>query len=76
MGSLAALGVKPIGAKSFVLQNPYLESYKEGVEDIGDPGSPEKVAELQPDLIIVSQEDEYNQMKKNCANSSNPLQYV
>ncbi|MBC2367174.1 iron-hydroxamate ABC transporter substrate-binding protein [Listeria booriae] len=64
MGSLAALGVKPIGAKSFVLQNPYLEPYKKGVEDIGDPGSPEKVAELQPDLIIVSQEDEYNQMKK------------
>ncbi|MBC6314958.1 iron-hydroxamate ABC transporter substrate-binding protein [Listeria grandensis] len=64
MGSLAALGVKPIGATSFVLQNPYLDPYKKGVEDIGDPASAEKVAELQPDLIIVSGEDQYNQMKK------------
>ncbi|KGL44795.1 iron ABC transporter substrate-binding protein [Listeria sp. SHR_NRA_18] len=64
MGSLSALGIKPIGATSFVLKNPYLNPYKKGVEDIGDPASVEKVAELQPDLIIVSGEDQFNQMKK------------
>ncbi|AQY50753.1 iron ABC transporter substrate-binding protein [Listeria weihenstephanensis FSL R9-0317] len=64
MGSLSALGIKPLGAASYVLKNPYLDAYKKGVEDIGEPASAEKVAELRPDLIIVAKEDEFEKMQK------------
>lgn len=51
-GDLVALGVKPIGLTSYVLNNhPYIA--KEGTHDIGSTPNVEKVLELEPDLIIL-----------------------
>ncbi|NUU62994.1 AraC family transcriptional regulator [Paenibacillus agri] len=52
-GNLLALGVKPVGAQSDALKNPFLKGLVDGVEAVGDTFSPEKILSLQPDLIIV-----------------------
>jgi iron complex transport system substrate-binding protein len=52
-GNLLALGVKPVGAQSDALKNPFLKDLVDGVEAVGDTFSPEKILSLQPDLIIV-----------------------
>ncbi len=52
-GDLLALGVKPVGVGSLVLNNSeHLKDELAGVADVGDV-SVEKVLELAPDLIIV-----------------------
>ncbi|MFS0724897.1 ABC transporter substrate-binding protein [Paenibacillus sp. 1P07SE] len=63
-GELVALGVKPIGLTSYVLNNhPFIEP--EGTEDIGATPNLEKVLELQPDLILLYGTNEnYEQFDK------------
>jgi len=60
LGSLIALGTKPVGTPGLHIKNLYFTEALEGVEDIGDYGksSMEKVLSLQPDLIITSENDE------------------
>ncbi|SDZ56775.1 iron complex transport system substrate-binding protein [Evansella caseinilytica] len=68
--ALLALGVKPVGAVMSWDQDPWYEHISadmDGVEVVGDENevNVEKIAELQPDLIIgnkVRQEDLYNQL--------------
>ena len=60
LDSMAALGIKPVGAVS-VFQDagfqPYLAAAMEGVKNVGTIGQPnlEAIAALQPDLIISSE---------------------
>lgn len=64
LDAMLALGVKPIGAPSHVLDNNYLGELQNGVEDIGSPFSIEKVLELVPDLIISANPEEVEQLSK------------
>ncbi len=63
---LLALGVKPIGAPGLLTKNPYTEGLAENVEDIGDYGSVslEKVLSLQPDMILTSNQENYEAFSK------------
>ncbi|QNK55723.1 AraC family transcriptional regulator [Paenibacillus sp. PAMC21692] len=53
LGHMLALGVRPLGAATYILQ--YSESAMDtsGVVDLGAPLSLEKIADLEPDLIIL-----------------------
>jgi iron complex transport system substrate-binding protein len=64
LDALLALDIKPVGASSHVLDNHYLGELQEGVEDIGHPFDIEKVLSLEPDLIIVSTEEEVEELSK------------
>lgn len=64
LDAMLALGVKPIGAPSHVLDNNYLGELQEGVEDLGSPFSIERVLELAPDLIISADPEEVEQLSK------------
>ncbi|WP_120462007.1 iron-hydroxamate ABC transporter substrate-binding protein [Paenibacillus aceti] len=52
-GYFLALGVKPIGVSAGAMENPYFEGKLDGVENVGIDPSPEKILELNPDLIIT-----------------------
>ncbi len=64
LDAMLALGVKPLGAPSHVLDNQYLGELQEGVVDLGSPFSVEKVLELAPDLIIAADPEEVEQLSK------------
>lgn len=64
LGNIVLLGMKPVGARAKQMENPFLKGKVDGIADIGDPVSAEKVAELKPDLIIVSNDDEFEAMSK------------
>lgn len=51
LGQLMALGVKPLGSSTYILQNPVLDT--KGMEDLGVPLNLEKITQLEPDLIIL-----------------------
>jgi iron complex transport system substrate-binding protein len=55
VSDLLAIGVKPVGAIQYYLENPYYLDQVKGIESIGDRNavSLEKVAALDPDLIIT-----------------------
>ncbi|WP_408893025.1 ABC transporter substrate-binding protein [Paenibacillus taichungensis] len=55
VSDLLTLGIKPVGAVQYYLENPFYADQVEGVENIGDRGSVslEKVVALDPDLIIT-----------------------
>ncbi|OMF29880.1 ABC transporter substrate-binding protein [Paenibacillus peoriae] len=55
LDAMLALGVKPAGAASHLLEGEYLKGKIDGVADIGNPTNVEKVLELQPDLIITTE---------------------
>lgn len=46
-----ALGVKPLGSSTYILENPILDT--SGIEDVGSPLNLEKIMSLQPDLILL-----------------------
>lgn len=68
LGALIALDVIPIGTPGLHLKNLYFAEALAGIEDIGayGNGSIEKIIDLQPDLIITSENDEtkYNLLSK------------
>lgn len=53
VGHLLALGIKPVGITQHAMDNPYFKGRLDGVENLGDGKSIEKILELQPDLIIT-----------------------
>lgn len=53
VGDFLALGIKPVGVTSDVLENPFFKGKVDGIADIGDGQSVEKVLDLRPDLIIA-----------------------
>ncbi len=66
VGYFLALGITPVGAPDqFVLDNPYLaEEQIKDIEDIGSPPSVEKVTALNPDLIVVTDQEQYDLLSK------------
>lgn len=48
-----ALGIKPVGLSEFALSNQSFKGMVDGIENIGDDESAEKILELSPDLIIT-----------------------
>ncbi|GGF61935.1 hypothetical protein GCM10010912_03850 [Paenibacillus albidus] len=65
LGHLLTLGVKPIGAGTASLNQAILKERTEGIEDIGDDSvALEKVAALEPDLIIRPNDKNYEQFSK------------
>lgn len=52
-GYFKTLGINVVGAPENVFKNPYYKGKTDGVENIGDGTSVEKVIDLNPDLIIV-----------------------
>ncbi|MHA7967443.1 AraC family transcriptional regulator [Paenibacillus sp. CAU 1782] len=53
LGELMALGVKPVGATTFILQNPFLSDISD-ITDVGVPPDLEKILALEPDLIVTT----------------------
>lgn len=53
LGELMALGVKPVGTTTYILENPHI-SDKTGITDVGVPPDAEKILSLQPDLIVTT----------------------
>jgi len=53
LGELMVLGVKPVGAASFVLKNPLLSDISD-IADVGVPPDAEKILSLEPDLIVTT----------------------
>ncbi|MEK4046412.1 AraC family transcriptional regulator [Paenibacillus sp. FSL H8-0048] len=53
LGELMALGVKPVGATTFILNNPLLSDVSD-IEDVGSTPDAEKILSLAPDLIITT----------------------
>ncbi|ANY68309.1 hypothetical protein BBD42_18885 [Paenibacillus sp. BIHB 4019] len=51
LGQMMALGVKPLGTSTYILQNPVLDT--KDIEDVGVPLDLEKILDLEPDLIIL-----------------------
>jgi iron complex transport system substrate-binding protein len=64
LGNALALGVKPIATTQAVMENPFIKDQIKGIENVGNPISLEKVTELNPDLIIVYLDDQYEQLSK------------
>lgn len=63
-GELLSVGANVVGSGSWSFDNPFLKSKLKDVKDVGDPISVEKVMELQPDLIVVMNEKNVDQLKK------------
>jgi iron complex transport system substrate-binding protein len=53
LGHMLALGVRPLGAASYILQYSEKAMDTTGVVDLGAPLSLELIADLEPDLIIL-----------------------
>ncbi|WNS42684.1 AraC family transcriptional regulator [Paenibacillus sp. MMS20-IR301] len=53
LGELMALGVKPVGATNYILNNPLLSDVS-GIEDVGATPDAEKILSLEPDLIVTT----------------------
>ncbi|KAA8786486.1 iron complex transport system substrate-binding protein [Paenibacillus sp. 4624] len=53
LGELMALGVKPVGTTTYILDNPHI-SDKTGITDVGVPPDAEKILSLEPDLIVTT----------------------
>lgn len=53
LGELLTLGVKPVGATSYILKNPLLSDVSD-IADVGVPPDAEKILSLEPDLIITT----------------------
>ncbi|MCA0173886.1 iron-hydroxamate ABC transporter substrate-binding protein [Bacillus sp. RAR_GA_16] len=66
VGYFLALGMTPVGAPDqFVLDNPYFtEEQIADIDDIGTPPSVEKVTSLDPDLIVVTDQEQYDLLSK------------
>lgn len=66
-GTLAALGINAIGAnKQWWMGSPFLKEQEANMEDIGAPGSVEKIASMNPDLIVMNgfTEENYDKFAK------------
>lgn len=63
-GELLAVDADVSGAGPDAFSNPFLEGQLSGAEDVGAPLDPEQALELEPDLIIVMYEDNYEQLSQ------------
>ncbi|WP_068779256.1 ABC transporter substrate-binding protein [Paenibacillus sp. GM2] len=66
LGSLIPLEVIPVGAPGLTLNNVYFKEALKGVADTGDYGKMnlERILDLNPDLILSANNDNYAQLSK------------
>ena len=63
-GELLAVEADVSGSGPDAFSNPFLEEQLSGAEDVGAPLDPEQVLELDPDLIVVMYDDNYEQLSQ------------
>lgn len=63
-GELLSVDANVIGVGPSAFDNPFLTDLLKDVEDVGDPINPEKVLGLEPDLIVVMYDDDYEALSK------------
>lgn len=63
-GELLTVGANVVGAEPSVKDNPFFEGLLNNTEDVGYPTNLEKTLTLQPDLIVVMYEDQYEELSK------------
>lgn len=63
-GELLSVDANVIGVEPTAFENPFLKDLLKDAVEIGTPVNTEKVLELQPDLIIVMYDDNYEQLSK------------
>ncbi len=63
-GELIAAGLKVIGVEPLTFNNPFLKEGLQDVEDVGEPLNLEKILELEPDLIVVMNDTQYEALSK------------
>lgn len=56
LGHLLALGLKPAGAAGHLLAAPHLRELVAGIADVGSPVTLDRIAALEPDLIVTTRE--------------------
>ncbi|WP_412679076.1 ABC transporter substrate-binding protein [Brevibacillus parabrevis] len=63
-GELLAVGGNVIGAETMAFKNPFIIEQLKSAQDVGERVNPEKALELQPDLIVVMYDDNYEALSK------------
>ncbi|WP_022792634.1 ABC transporter substrate-binding protein [Marinococcus halotolerans] len=63
-GELLAVDADVSGSGPDAFSNPFLEEQLNGAKNVGDPVDPEEVLELDPDLIVVMYDDNYEQLSE------------
>ncbi|OBZ15499.1 MULTISPECIES: ABC transporter substrate-binding protein [Bacillales] len=63
-GELLSVGANVIGVEPTAFDNPFLKEKLKGAADVGAPVNVEKVLELQPDLIVVMYDENYEALSK------------
>lgn len=63
-GELLAAGGHVVGVEPSAFDNPFLKDLLKDAQDVGAPINTEKVLELQPDLIVVMYDDNYDALSK------------
>ena len=66
LATIVALGKQPVGSTEWIMQNPYIQGKINGVENIGDSLSLEKMLSLKPDLIVTlsTKQEDYDKYSK------------
>lgn len=65
-GELLSVGSNVVGVEPTAFQNPFIKDLlaKQKTEDVGTPLNMEKILELQPDLIVVMYDDNYDALSQ------------
>ncbi|GEK57254.1 hypothetical protein CHL76_02840 [Marinococcus halophilus] len=63
-GELLSVGADVSGTGPDAFSNPFLKEQLSGAEDVGAPLNPEEVLELDPDLIVVMYDENYEQLSE------------
>ncbi|UFJ39445.1 iron-hydroxamate ABC transporter substrate-binding protein [Brevibacillus humidisoli] len=63
-GELLSVGANVVGVEPMAFDNPFLKERLKGAENIGDPINVEKTLQLEPDLIVVMYDKNYEALSK------------
>ncbi|MBS4209323.1 ABC transporter substrate-binding protein [Bacillus sp. FJAT-50079] len=63
-GELLSVDANVVGVEPTAFDNPFIKDLLKDATDIGQPINPEKVLELDPDLIVVMYDDQYEQLSE------------
>ncbi|MGF9699245.1 MULTISPECIES: iron-hydroxamate ABC transporter substrate-binding protein [Paenibacillus] len=63
-GEILSVGGNLIGVEPSAFENPFIKEQLKNTTDVGYPVNVEKTLELQPDLIVVMYDDNYEELSK------------
>jgi iron complex transport system substrate-binding protein len=63
-GELLSVEAPVVGSGSDAFKNPFISEQMKTIKDVGTPINVEAVLDLQPDLIVVMYDDQYEQLSK------------